>query len=137
MNKCIKINGSLVTIFDEDDAEFVNQLSIFKKNKETWLGLHKSQHSNVSNWSNGVPFTFHMFNMSHVNVTHGEQICEAIENNIWKGFNCSDRKPFMCSQNSKFQHAYFDVWWNNKQQAWITQGLSSCFTELTVGKTYC
>ncbi|XP_071394172.1 putative C-type lectin domain family 20 member A isoform X2 [Centroberyx affinis] len=41
----------------------------------------------------GVPFTF---NASVVTLGTGDQICEAMDKNTWKGFNCSDRIPFMC-----------------------------------------
>lgn len=101
-NKCIEINGSLVTIYDEEDIKFLKQFAV-KEGRPVWLGLQRSPQSNVSKWSNGAPISSEMFNTSDVNVRHGEQICEAIENNTWKGFNCSDRKPFMCSRQSKFQ----------------------------------
>ncbi|XP_026216871.1 C-type mannose receptor 2-like [Anabas testudineus] len=99
-NGCITMNRSLVTLYDEDDAYFVHKFteSQLGDNKRSWLGLHMSQH-NVSTWSSSGHFTS---SLPDVDVTNGQQICEAIENNTRKGFNCSDRKPFMCYRGSNY-----------------------------------
>uniref|UniRef100_A0A3P8T9G6 C-type lectin domain-containing protein n=1 Tax=Amphiprion percula TaxID=161767 RepID=A0A3P8T9G6_AMPPE len=48
-----------------------------------WLGLTKTQ-TNDTTWSNGALL---LFSRSSVNITDGEQICEAMVKNTWKGFN--------------------------------------------------
>ncbi|XP_026182749.1 C-type mannose receptor 2-like [Mastacembelus armatus] len=96
---CKEKNQSIVTLYDEEDGKFVSKHFI---NESTiWLGLHRTRVNgvNASFWSNGIPFTF---NISSVNVSNGEQICEAIENNRWKGFNCSGQKSFMCYKGNKY-----------------------------------
>lgn len=105
LSVCEQNGSSIVTLYDQDDASFTNLLT-GNTHTGTWLGLIKRE-ENVS-WSDGVP-TIYISKMRHVNVAQGEQICGAIENNTLTGFNCSERKHFMCYKG-KFQHfrIYFD-----------------------------
>ncbi|KAK9525654.1 hypothetical protein VZT92_016339 [Zoarces viviparus] len=91
---CNQSGGSLVTLYDEADRNFTER---FSGGKKTWLGLKKSR--NIT-WSNSVPVTFQ--NIS-VNVTKGYQTCVAVNNTTWRGFNCSERKPFMCSSGRNYR----------------------------------
>lgn len=88
---CSEINASLVTWYDEEDVNFTRGFI-----STTWLGLNRAR-VGVSSWSDGSDLTFRG---SNVTITEGEQICEAVEQNQWRGFNCSDRKPFMCYRGS-------------------------------------
>ncbi|XP_044041451.1 secretory phospholipase A2 receptor-like [Siniperca chuatsi] len=96
LNACNQENESFVTLYDEDDADFTANFPGLQKT--AWLGLHWVGDRNTT-WSDGVPITF---NKSSVHVTNGEQICEAIHINTWKGFNCSERKPFMCYKGNNY-----------------------------------
>lgn len=92
---CKTMNQSLGTIYDQDDVTVVQNLIDDFNDTElysVWLGLHQSPHD-VSTWSDGSPVTF---NLSKVDVTRGEQRCEAVYVNVTKSCNCSDRKSFMC-----------------------------------------
>ncbi|KAK2858933.1 hypothetical protein Q5P01_003553 [Channa striata] len=107
LNICTELNETLVTLYDQKDANFTDSFLSNIVETGAWLGLHMDRH-NVSTWSDGAPFTF---NLSHVNITNGEQICEAIVNNRWEGFNCSERKHFMCHKD----HNYFLI---NEAKDW-------------------
>lgn len=61
-----------------------------------WLGLKKKD-NNTLFWSNGEAV---QFNNSTVNITDVDQLCEAFEKGSWVGFNCSEKKAFMC-ENGK------------------------------------
>lgn len=101
LNACNHTNESLVTLYDEEDANFIVKfLEKHGDGKLSLLGLH---YNRTTTWSDGTPITF---NKSSVNLTNGEQTCEAIKNNTWRGFNCSERKYFMCSKG-KFVHIWF------------------------------
>lgn len=89
LNKCESKDSSLVTVYDQED------LGALLKNmsgEEFWSGLRKNQ-SRVTTWSDGNSLAF---SNSQVTSIGDDQICEAMTNITWKGFNCSDRKPFMC-----------------------------------------
>ncbi|XP_022605333.1 macrophage mannose receptor 1-like [Seriola dumerili] len=43
-----------------------------------------------------------MSNKSDVTVTHGMPICGGIEQSKWTGFNCSDKKHFMCYKDNNY-----------------------------------
>lgn len=96
-NECEKEGQSLITLYDQHDANFVKDFLVKCPEQSHWLGLKKDM-NNTMTWSNGDPF---QFNDSKVNIKPDEQQCEAIEDGEWKGFNCSDRKPFLC-QKGKF-----------------------------------
>uniref|UniRef100_A0A3B4XTC8 C-type lectin domain-containing protein n=1 Tax=Seriola lalandi dorsalis TaxID=1841481 RepID=A0A3B4XTC8_SERLL len=98
LQNCTSTNESFVTLYDEDDGNFLNKFAAVVP-KDVWLGLRKSR-ENVTTWSDGIPF---MFNNSDVTVTNGMPICEGIEQSKWTVFNCSDKKNFMCYKG-KFQH---------------------------------
>ena len=94
LEECSENKESLVTLYDEEDDIFADKFMI---NRGLWLGLRKSR--NLT-WSNGDNVNF---NVSSVSLTDGEQMCEAIDNDTWKGYNCSLKKHFMCSKGT-FQH---------------------------------
>lgn len=98
LKKCNKTGASLVTLYDRQDADFL--INLTKGLNQKLIGLQKFHifPNNATTWSNGDQFKL---NYSNVDIKPGEQICEAIEDGVWKGFNCSDRKPFMC-QKGKF-----------------------------------
>ncbi|XP_054595638.1 macrophage mannose receptor 1-like [Nothobranchius furzeri] len=98
-NKCDENGGSLVTLYDQEDADFVLNLtkSIGDDNHSSyWLGLYKNLSANAT-WSNGDPF-----NGPGVHLEGGKQICMAIGNGTWMNFSCSDRKPFMCQKGKNY-----------------------------------
>ncbi|RVE56750.1 hypothetical protein OJAV_G00224660 [Oryzias javanicus] len=92
---CTSINESLITIFDEEHVHVLLNCSTNCEVKDTgiWVGLGKKNRTG-STWSDGTEVTFH-----ESSVTAGEfnQTCEALDNGTWKGFNCSERKFFMCN----------------------------------------
>ncbi len=87
LNECHNKGETPVTLFDEEDANFTAN---FARGIKVWLGLHRVGRIT---WSDGSPLTF---SKSDVCVKDNEQKCEAVENNTWKGFDCSEKKPFMC-----------------------------------------
>lgn len=99
LKECNQRNASLVTLYDEEDAKFTATFTanLADYGSNVWLGLRKGR--NIT-WSDGARISL---NESSVTVTNGKQICEAIENSTWRGFNCSERKPFMCYKG-KFEH---------------------------------
>ncbi|XP_071382609.1 macrophage mannose receptor 1-like [Centroberyx affinis] len=88
---CKDKNSTLTTVYKED-FHFIGKLLMQKKKYRVWIGLSRTR-DKVTTWSDGVPFTF---NASVVTLGIGDQICEAMDKNTWKGFSCSDRIPFMC-----------------------------------------
>ncbi|KAF0029675.1 hypothetical protein F2P81_018780 [Scophthalmus maximus] len=93
LKECNLINQSLVTLYDDEDAEYLKK---FREDRlhltSAWLGLSRRR-KNITTWSDGVPVTH---NVSSVTLTNGEQKCGAIQNNTLTSFNCSDRNAFMC-----------------------------------------
>lgn len=98
MNICKVTNESFVTLYDEDDARFTARFTY----GTAWLGLRRGRGPNTF-WSDGSPLKF---NETSLNGKDGDQICGAIDNTTWIGYNCSERKPFMCYKG-KFQHIGF------------------------------
>ncbi|XP_041820301.1 macrophage mannose receptor 1-like [Chelmon rostratus] len=97
LKECKRTNESLVTLYDEEDAWFVaNFTSLMTNGDKVWLGLQKSR--NIT-WSDGSPVTF---NVSSVNSANGAQKCEAMDNDTWRGYDCSERKPFMCYDGKNY-----------------------------------
>ncbi|KAF1372399.1 hypothetical protein PFLUV_G00264980 [Perca fluviatilis] len=94
LSECNKANESFVTLYDEEDANFVANFSDGKQ--RLWLGLRKGR--NIT-WSDGVPVTF---NATYEIEKAGTQICVAIDNNTWTSLNCSERKPFMCNKDGNY-----------------------------------
>uniref|UniRef100_A0A3Q1CHF3 C-type lectin domain-containing protein n=1 Tax=Amphiprion ocellaris TaxID=80972 RepID=A0A3Q1CHF3_AMPOC len=93
--ECNEKNGSLVTLYDDEDATFMRKYVTKSSSgfvSSVWLGLTKTR-TNVTTWSNGAPF---IFSRSSVNLPDREQICEAMDKNTWKGFTCSGKHYFMC-----------------------------------------
>uniref|UniRef100_A0A3B5ATV7 C-type lectin domain-containing protein n=1 Tax=Stegastes partitus TaxID=144197 RepID=A0A3B5ATV7_9TELE len=105
LNRCKKEGGSLVTLYDDEDATFtenyVNKKDLYSTH---WLGLIKNR-TNITTWSNGDPFTCNRSSVNPANIRNGDQICEAMENKTWKGFNCSDKHPFMCYKDPALTQA--------------------------------
>ncbi|XP_010775523.1 secretory phospholipase A2 receptor-like [Notothenia coriiceps] len=66
------------------------------KRHSFWLGLRKNR--NLT-WSNGDNVNF---NKSSVSLPDGKQICEAIDNDTWTGYHCSEKKHFMCSKDGTY-----------------------------------
>ncbi|KAF3859588.1 hypothetical protein F7725_021987, partial [Dissostichus mawsoni] len=96
LEECYENNESPVTLYDEEDEKFTDKFQESKKEPPLWLGLSKSRNLTWSN-GNNVNFT-----ESLVNLTKGEQICEAIDNDTWTGYNCSEKKHFMCSKDDTY-----------------------------------
>uniref|UniRef100_A0A3Q2CJR2 C-type lectin domain-containing protein n=1 Tax=Cyprinodon variegatus TaxID=28743 RepID=A0A3Q2CJR2_CYPVA len=88
-NICLGKGGSLLSLYDEEDADVIQS---FTKPTGIWLGLRRND-SYVPTWSNGEKV---IFNESTTDLKGEEQLCEAIENETWKSFNCSEEKAFMC-----------------------------------------
>uniref|UniRef100_A0A3B4ZR50 C-type lectin domain-containing protein n=1 Tax=Stegastes partitus TaxID=144197 RepID=A0A3B4ZR50_9TELE len=95
LNRCKKEGGSLVTLYDDEDATFIKNYVMKNPYVTYWLGLTKKQ-TTVTTWSNGDPFTFSRSSVNPANIRNRDQRCEAMENNTWKGFNCSVKHSFMC-----------------------------------------
>ncbi|KAA8580131.1 hypothetical protein FQN60_005666, partial [Etheostoma spectabile] len=95
LRKCNETNESLATLYDEEDANFINN-TIKKEDGTVWLGLRKGR--NIT-WSDGVRVTF---NYSYEIGKNTSQICVAIDNNTWTSLNCSERKPFMCKKDGNY-----------------------------------
>lgn len=91
LSECNETNQSFVTLYDEEDANFIANLAGILT---VWLGLRKGR--NIT-WSDGVPVTF---NGSYVIETNNTQICVAIDNNTWTSLDCSETKPFMCNKGT-------------------------------------
>ncbi|TDG96693.1 hypothetical protein EPR50_G00231820 [Perca flavescens] len=96
LSECNKTNESFVTLYDEEDANFVANFLVEMKLTFVWFGLHKGR--NIT-WSDGVPVTF---NASYVILKEGNQICIAIDNKMWTSLSCSERKPFMCNKDGNY-----------------------------------
>ncbi|KAK5896129.1 hypothetical protein CgunFtcFv8_009763 [Champsocephalus gunnari] len=92
LKQCSENNESPVTLYDEEDELFADKFGA----SGCWLGLRKLRNKT---WSNGDNVNF---NKSSVSLTEGEQICEAIDNDTWTGYNCSKRKHFMCSKDGTY-----------------------------------
>ncbi|XP_035460584.1 secretory phospholipase A2 receptor [Scophthalmus maximus] len=99
LKECNLINQSLVTLYDDEDAEYLKK---FREDRlhltSAWLGLSRRR-KNITTWSDGVPVTH---NVSSVTLTNGEQKCGAIQNNTLTSFNCSDRNAFMCHKDGNY-----------------------------------
>ncbi|KAK1906551.1 C-type lectin 1 [Dissostichus eleginoides] len=97
LEECYENNESPVTLYDEEDEKFTYKFQESNRGPPPlWLGLSKSRNLTWSN-GNNVNFT-----ESLVNLTKGEQICEAIDNDTWTGYNCSEKKHFMCSKDDTY-----------------------------------
>uniref|UniRef100_A0A3P8TN60 C-type lectin domain-containing protein n=1 Tax=Amphiprion percula TaxID=161767 RepID=A0A3P8TN60_AMPPE len=100
-HECNETGGSLVTLYDDEDATFMQKYMTKSSSwfvSSVWLGLTKTR-TNVTTWSNGAPF---IFNRSSVNINDGQQICEAMDKNTWKGFTCSGKHYFMCYKDNQY-----------------------------------
>ncbi|KAG8005653.1 C-type lectin 1, partial [Nibea albiflora] len=98
LDECKKANASFVTLYDDEDAMFVIKFTESVEGS-CWLGLHKNASIATNSWSNGKPL---IFSHSSVNVANGTQKCEAIDRNTWRGFDCSERKYFMCYKGNNY-----------------------------------
>lgn len=98
LNECNKTGESLITLYDQQDADFVVNFINNTSTLKAWIGIHNQ--TNATTWSNGDKY---ILNDSNVNIEPGKQICEAFEDGVRKGFNCSDRKPFMCQKGEFLQ----------------------------------
>lgn len=96
LDQCNQTGASLVTLYDEEDANFTAKF--VDSYDWVWLGLRRKR--TQITWSDGTPIPF---SESSVTVTNGEQICEAIDNDTWSAFNCLEKKPFMCN-DGMFKH---------------------------------
>lgn len=94
---CKKNDSNLVTLYDDKDINEIRNLS----KKSIWLG-HKRA-TNRSRWSNGKPTTS---NQPPADFTVEDPKCEGIYNNTWIAFNCSDHKPFMCSDGKSVDNFF-------------------------------
>ncbi|KAM3588124.1 uncharacterized protein V6R79_021834 [Siganus canaliculatus] len=95
ISECQQENQSLVTIYDEEDAVVFDSLTPFKIDFFRYgLGLRKKNTS--STWSDGTLYTYRN---STVKVSYWNQTCEAMDNDKWRGFNCSEKKFFMCKKD--------------------------------------
>ncbi|XP_010747840.3 macrophage mannose receptor 1 [Larimichthys crocea] len=98
LDECKEDASSFVTVYDDEDAMFVwNYTKHIDSSR--WLGLHRNILITKNTWSNGNPL---MVNYSSVNVSDWTQECEAIGNNTWRGFNCSERNYFMCYKGNNY-----------------------------------
>lgn len=86
--------STLATIYSNDEANEVAKLwnGLYKT---TWLGLHRA--TNYHRWSDGEVYSY---NKSDLEGEHVEPRCEAIHEQTWRHFNCTDKKPFMCYTSS-------------------------------------
>uniref|UniRef100_A0A3B3BYD9 C-type lectin domain-containing protein n=1 Tax=Oryzias melastigma TaxID=30732 RepID=A0A3B3BYD9_ORYME len=100
---CTNSNESLITLFDREDVDVVSNRSkdCVQVYSGFWTGLRKKNRTR-STWSDGTEV---VFNESSVEAHEFNQICEALDNGTWTGFNCSERKSFMCN-TSKYTHSH-------------------------------
>ncbi|KAI3366412.1 hypothetical protein L3Q82_000567 [Scortum barcoo] len=84
VEKCNQTNGSLVTLYDEEDAKFTAK---FLNTETFWLGLHCSANLTFRNSPATVEW---------------QQLCGAIDEGILRNYSCSERKPFMCYKNDNY-----------------------------------
>lgn len=94
---CNDQSYTLVTVYNDEDAcEIWKYLTDKLVNGGVWFGLHRAV--NTTRWANG---DLVKFGNSSVPALNGTQQCGAIDNNTWVSFDCTDKKPFMCSTNSE------------------------------------
>ncbi|KAM9705203.1 lymphocyte antigen 75-like [Menidia menidia] len=86
-------NKSLFTIYDEEDARFVQMLVEQKGPVTVWLGLTRTDKR------------INLDDVPHLqkNLSEGEQICFAYENGTVSAFECSQKKHFMCQNGGNFE----------------------------------
>ncbi|XP_035002940.2 macrophage mannose receptor 1 isoform X2 [Hippoglossus stenolepis] len=95
---CKNHSMSFVTLYDEADAQSLQEFVSNRRGHTVWLGLQKIR-KNVTTWSNGDPYTF---NLPNVAVNEGEQRCGAVENNIYKDLGCYMSLDFMCYKGDEY-----------------------------------
>lgn len=89
---CSSTNEFLITLFDREHVDVVSNAPCSLYQTGFWVGLKEKENKN-STWSDGTELTF---NKSTV-TANNQQICEALDNGQWMGFNCSERMFFMCN----------------------------------------
>ncbi|KAJ4924621.1 hypothetical protein JOQ06_003573, partial [Pogonophryne albipinna] len=82
----------LVFLLCSEDLKFIDKFGA----SGHWLGLRKLR---KQTWSNGDNV---IFNESFVSLTEGGQMCEAIDNDTWTSYICSEKKHFMCSKDDTY-----------------------------------
>ncbi|XP_032444872.1 secretory phospholipase A2 receptor [Xiphophorus hellerii] len=117
---CVENGGSLLSLFDEEDEMMMINFTSSTEGPGFWLGLKKKD-NNTLFWSNGEAV---QFNNSTVNITNVDQLCEAFEKGSWMGFNCSEKKAFMCENGGNFTLVH-DV-----EKNWC-QAMQHCRTHFT------
>ena len=93
--KCNESSYHLVTVHNRYDVKLLKD--VVKLHKSAYLGIHKKNDANPSEWSNGDKMTKWT---TTAKITH-EQICVAIDNNTWTERPCNETKSFMCYNKSK------------------------------------
>ncbi|XP_004083062.2 secretory phospholipase A2 receptor [Oryzias latipes] len=94
---CSSTNESLITLFDREHVDVVSNAPCSLYQTGFWVGLKEKENKN-STWSDGTELTF---NKSTV-TANNQQICEALDNGQWMGFNCSERMFFMCNTDQGY-----------------------------------
>ncbi|XP_017158326.1 secretory phospholipase A2 receptor-like isoform X2 [Poecilia reticulata] len=95
---CVEEGGSLLSLYDEEDERMMFNYTSWFEGPGFWLGLKKKDNDALF-WSDGEIVNF---TKSTVNVSDGDQLCEAFKNGSWMGFKCSEEKAFMCKNGENF-----------------------------------
>ncbi|XP_047246063.1 secretory phospholipase A2 receptor-like [Girardinichthys multiradiatus] len=111
-NKCIGEGGSLLSLNDEEDVSMIHRfLENTSEIRKVWLGLEQ-KNTSIPTWSNGDKFIFD----ESTTEKQGKQLCEAIQNGTWKGFNCSEKKAFMCQKGNNYSLVAIEKNWCQAMQ---------------------
>ncbi|XP_052701321.1 macrophage mannose receptor 1-like [Crassostrea angulata] len=94
---CTLDNGTLASISTIYRFGFIQALGRHVNLTTYWIGLRRSNTSDLYMWSNGLPYIFTNWNQSEPSQKPGED-CVLSHNNKWKDTSCKIRLPFLCEK---------------------------------------
>ena len=98
---CQGLEGDLVSIDNEMEMEFVNNISSMFKNTDMCIGLNDRLKEGQFVWSDGTPFNN---SRSYSNWRDGQpdnsgnEDCVVLNNNKWYDEPCSDTDKYICER---------------------------------------
>ncbi|XP_061172826.1 macrophage mannose receptor 1-like isoform X2 [Saccostrea echinata] len=95
---CRLENGTLAAISTVYEFGYIQAIALQFNMTTFWIGLRKSNASNLYQWSNGLPYLYSNWNQSEPSQRPGED-CVLSHNNKWQDRSCKINLPYLCEKN--------------------------------------
>ncbi|XP_062604307.1 C-type mannose receptor 2-like isoform X1 [Saccostrea cucullata] len=95
---CRLDNGTLAAISTVYEFGYIQAIALHFNMTTFWIGLRKSNTSNLYQWSNGLPYLYTHWNQSEPSQRPGEE-CVLSHDNKWQDSSCKINLPYLCEKN--------------------------------------